>query len=177
MSQHRVVLAIDPGTTESGFVVWDVVNNKLRSFGKLKNPEILELIQACALYECEELVIEMCKSYGNPMGDSILETCVWIGRFIERWETHSNVEVVLRYRKSIVAVLCHNSRAGDSNVRQYVIDYFRSITPADLMGGGKTPVVGLKSKPGPLFGFADDMWQAMGLALGHVQIQYDEMFK
>ena len=55
--------------------------------------------------------------------------------------------------------LCNSVRAKDSNVRQALLDRF----PAT--GGGKTPQIGTKSKPGPLYGFSKDMWAALGVAL------------
>jgi hypothetical protein len=114
---------------------------------------VLDAYQA----EAEVLVVEQIKSYGNVMGDSMIQTCVWIGRFIERWKNRFD----LLPRKTIVTQLCNNSRAKDSNVRQALIDRW----------GGKASAIGSAKAPRTLYGFKSDMWSALAIAVAWTEIK------
>ena len=72
------IFAIDPGTTESGYALWD--GAKILDFGKTGNENIkLHL----ATMDFDIAAIEMIASYGMPVGKEVFETAVWIGRFSE----------------------------------------------------------------------------------------------
>jgi hypothetical protein len=150
-------LAIDPGTTESGWVLFD--GERVVDSGVLSNGEMLEkvIFHAHWIHGAETLAIEMIASYGMPVGREVFETCVWIGRFVQVWRTPEAVRLV--YRKDVKLHLCGSPRAKDPNVRQALIDLF----PAT--GGGKCPQIGIKSKPGPLFGVSTHAWPALGVAI------------
>ena len=60
--------------------------------------------------------IEMVASYGMPVGKTVFETCVWIGRF------DACEDATLVYRKDVKMHLCGSMRAKDSNIRQALID-------------------------------------------------------
>lgn len=147
-----MILAIDPGTTQSGWCVLD--GACVKSSGVLPNDEMAQMISGHAAYD---LAIEMIASYGMPVGKEVFETCVWIGRFIESYFDPS--AVLLVYRKDIKMHLCGTTKAKDANIRQALIDLF----PAT--GGGKTPQIGIKDKPGPLFGVSSHAWPALGVAI------------
>ncbi len=97
----------------------------------------------------------MIACYGMPVGAETFETCVWIGRFIEA----ANTDPALVFRKDVKMHLCHTMRAKDANIRQALLDLF----PAT--GGGKTPQVGTKKQPGPLFGVKSHAWAALAVAV------------
>lgn len=105
--------------------------------------------------------IEMIASYGMAVGKTVFETCVWIGRYCEMLQDvvprNSGIKKV--YRREVKLEICKSPRANDSNIRQAILDMY----PPD--GGGKTPQVGTKSKPGPLFGISKDMWASLGVAI------------
>jgi hypothetical protein len=103
------------------------------------------------------VAIEMIASYGMPVGREVFETCVWIGRFQQALESPGTAELV--YRKDVKLHLCGSPRAKDGNVRQALIDLF----PAT--GGGKTPQIGTKKQPGPLYGMSSHAWAALGVAI------------
>ena len=151
------ILAIDPGTTESGYCF--VTDGIVGVSGVLPNSEMRQYIAAIAVREPQptKLAIEMIASYGMPVGREVFETCVWIGRFMQSWHQPEAVELV--YRKDVKLHLCGTPRAKDPNVRQALIDLF----PAT--GGGKTPQIGTKKQPGPLFGVSSHAWPALGVAL------------
>lgn len=125
------VLAIDPGTTESGWVLYDSMNFKVIDSGVSKNESLIDQIR----HEDADLVaIEMISSYGMPVGKEVFETCVWIGRFVQA----SPIDCRLIYRKDVKLHICGNARAKDANIRQELIDTIGAP--------------GTKKSPGPTYG-------------------------
>ena len=149
-----VLLAIDPGSSASGWVVYNSSWGVVLSAGIDKNEVLLERLRS--EQDADQLVVEMIASYGMPVGREVFETCVWIGRFKEAYDGPS--EWV--YRREVKLALCDSPRAKDANVRQALIDMF---------GPGKGAAIGTKKVPGPLYGFKADMWAALGVAVAWVQ--------
>ncbi len=146
------ILAIDPGTTESAFVIYD--GTRLVEFGKIENQPLLERIPHHRAL-CSHLAIEMIASYGMPVGREVFETCVWIGRFVQAWGgPYSSV-----YRKDVKLHLCGSPKAKDGNIRQALIDRW----------GGKERAIGKKATPGPLYGVSSDVWAAVAVAVTHAE--------
>ena len=146
------VLAIDPGNEKSAFVIYE--EGKLIDRDIIPNDELLiEMVNY--RYKCQYMAIEMIASYGMAVGKTIFETCVWIGRFIQKWD--GNYTKI--YRKDVTMHLCNSMRAKDSNIRQAIIDRYPAA------GGGKTPQIGTKAKPGPLYGVSKDVWSALAVAI------------
>ena len=75
-------IAVDPGTTESAFVV--LTGELPNHFGKVGNEDMLTILNQHKRH-CGRMVIEMVASYGKPVGETTFETCLWIGRFIQAW--------------------------------------------------------------------------------------------
>ena len=147
------ILAIDPGTSQSGWCVYD--GQRVTTSGVTANTELLAMLQA-EQGEPLRLAVEMIASYGMPVGREVFETCVWIGRFVQAWPGQP-AELV--YRKDVKMHLCGTPAAKDPNVRQALIDLF----PAT--GGGKVPQIGTKAQPGPLYGVSSHAWPALGVAI------------
>jgi hypothetical protein len=139
----RTVLAIDPGTTESAFIVW---NGRVVESGFISNEEVNSRLFLGTFAEHDTVAIEMIASYGMPVGKETFETCVWIGRFIER----SRIDPVLIYRKDVKMHLCQSMRAKDANISQALRD--------------KHGEKGTKDKPGPLYGVSKHVWAALAVA-------------
>ena len=158
------ILAIDPGTIRSAYVVYEwsgCAVGSVLAHGIYSNDKILSVV---ATTHHDHMAIEMIASYGMAVGATVFETCVWIGRFIQKdacnWrQPHRDGAHTKVYRKDVKMHLCGSPRAKDANVRQAIIDMY----PAT--GGGKTPQVGTKSKPGPLYGVSKDVWAALGVAI------------
>ena len=165
--KEQKILAIDPGTTQSAYVLAYTSTLEIIEFGLFDNDQVSVRLKVLSFLPEIHLVIEMIKSYGSgmPMGDSVIETCVWIGRFTEVWGR----ELTRLPRKTICAELCGRATANDANVSQAVRDRYTSILPRKL-GKGSNPVVGIKSAPGPLFGVKKDIWQALGALVAYVDI-------
>ena len=145
------ILAIDPGSELSGWVVYECSSGTVLSAGIDCNIDLLDRIRREG-GGCDQLVLEMIASYGMPVGREVFETCVWIGRF---WEAFSG-SVGRVYRREVKLCVCKDPRAKDSNVRQALIDRY---------GPGRTAAIGTKKSPGPLYGFKRDMWAALGVAV------------
>lgn len=153
----KPIFSIDPGNTESAYVVYFPDTHTLGNFDKLANEQLREILTE-SLQWPHHYAIEMIASYGMPVGASVFETCLWIGRYTEIIKRRGEASTLV-YRKDVKRHLCGSLKAKDGNIRQAIIDQF----PAT--GGGKNPVIGIKSKPGPLFGVSADVWAALGVAL------------
>lgn len=147
------ILAIDPGTTKSGWCLLD--DGRPIAFGVLDNLAMLDEIRST--YEADVMAVEMIASYGMAVGREVFETCVWIGRFVQTWRDPD--AVVLVYRKDVKIHLCGSTKAKDANIRQALLDSY----PAT--GGGATPQVGTKGQPGPLYGVSSHVWPALAVAV------------
>lgn len=150
------ILAIDPGTEQSGWCAFD--GEHVIASGVMPNAELLIYLQRQHFgINCYRLAIEMVASYGMPVGREVFETVRWIGRFQQAW--HAPDEVMLIYRKDIKLQLCGTTKAKDANIRQALLDMFPRT------GGGKTPQIGIKAKPGPLYGVSSHAWAALAVAV------------
>jgi hypothetical protein len=139
-----LILAIDPGTTESGLVLWR--DGKVTASGITTNDEVFDWIRSSS--EHATVAIEMIASYGMPVGREVFETCVWIGRFVQV----AGVERVrLIYRRDVKLHLCGSPRAKDANIRQALID---RLGPP-----------GTKKAPGGTYGIRSHAWPALAVAV------------
>lgn len=141
------ILAIDPGTDESG---WCLLNgDKVRASGVASNDEMLHQVKVEWYSDIDLLAIEMIASYGMAVGKEVFETCVWVGRFKQAWGNPDAVRLV--YRRDVKLHLCGSVKAKDANIRQALID---------LIGPQ-----GTKKTPGPTFGVKSHAWAALGVAV------------
>ena len=60
-----------------------------------------------------------------PVGKEVFETCVWIGRFIQIFNSKINTHFI--YRKDEKINICNSMKAKDSNIRQALIDRFGTV--------------------------------------------------
>lgn len=138
------ILAIDPGTTESGWCVFK--QGKVLASGVASNDDVLDMISGGL---GDEMAIEMVASYGMAVGKEVFETVLWIGRFQQARRTPEAVRLI--YRKDVKMHLCGSTRAKDANVRQALID---------LIGPR-----GTKKNPGPTYGVTSHAWAALAVAV------------
>ena len=154
----KKILAIDPGNNTSGYAVMD--GYKPVRFGCADNDYLLELLEAGS-FEVDAVIIEMVASYGMSVGKEVFETCVWIGRFWQAAKEHSKVDRLYRIEEK--EMICHDSRAKDSNIRQALIDRFAQH---DFKNGK-----GTKKKPDFFYGFSKDMWAAFAVGVTWLDTQ------
>lgn len=177
------ILAIDPGTEKSGWVLYDGVR-PIR-FGWDDNSRVRSLIRS-GEGEFDLLIIEQVPTYGSGMAVAaeIYNTCYEIGRFIEcdpRYGFDKDKHFVTRTAAKVH--VCGTPRATDANV---------ACALKDRWGGQDVGVGGVKCRrckgkgwfgpgrptclecnggkwlypPGPLYGMKyDHMWAALAVAV------------
>jgi hypothetical protein len=155
------ILAVDPGNTESAYVLIDR-NCVPLEFGKLPNDELLDHIAVQWVsnddkWDIEHIAIEMVASYGMAVGADVFETCVWIGRFQQMVLDRFSASPQLVKRHPVKLHHCHSAMAKDPNITQALVDRFAAGQP----NHGK----GTKAAPGWFYGFRADIWQAYALAV------------
>lgn len=147
-----MILAIDPGTTQSAWV--EFAGGLPSAFAIEPNDVVLDRVRDTT---ATVLAIESIASYGMAVGAEVFETAVWSGRFIQRWDDRPARGLLRRvYRRDVKLHLCGSSRAKDANVRQALIDRY---------GPGKDVAIGRKATPGPLYGVSKDVWAALAVAV------------
>lgn len=138
----KSILAIDPGTTHSAFLLW---SGRTEDSGFIDNQSLIYRIRTRG-FDARLCAIEMIASYGMPVGKEVFETCVWIGRFVESL----HIPAHLVFRKDIKLHLCGSARAKDGNIRAALID--------------KHGAPGTKKQPGPTYGISGHLWAALAVA-------------
>ena len=161
MENKPFILAIDPGTTESAYVL---LNPELKpvAFAKMENEHLIDEAVSQMLVnmtgnvaEQVDVAIEMVASYGMPVGKEVFETCVWIGRFWEQLSKFKNKTYI--YRKDEKMTICGSPKANDATIRQALVDRFAPGVP----NHGK----GSKKQKGFFYGFSADVWSSFAIAV------------
>lgn len=157
-----LLLAIDPGETESGWV--QMKDGQPVSSGICDNDSMLELIGECLGFD--DLAIEMVASYGMPVGKEVFRTVWWSGRFAHAWMEYNDAPREV-YRRDVKLHLCGSARAKDANIRQALLDKW----------GGKDAAIGKAKSPGPLYGIKSHAWAALGVAVTALETRPAEALK
>jgi hypothetical protein len=144
-----VILALDPGPTQSALVLYDERVGLCQHFYAL-NDWVIAYLAAYHAQPGDTLVIEQIASYGMPVGGEIFQTCVWSGRFYQEW-TRRKLKADWITRQAVKLTICGQARAKDGNVRAALIDRF---------GGPLTT-----KKGGPLYKMSGDRWAALAVAV------------
>lgn len=139
------ILAIDPGTEQSAYVV--LRDGAIVQHGIQPNHWLLGFVGSFRPEPSPLLAVEMIASYGMPVGKEVFETCVWIGRFMQAWQP---LPVEYVYRRDVKLHLCNSVKAKDANVRQALLDLYGPQ--------------GTKKAPGTTYGLKADEWAALGVA-------------
>lgn len=145
------LIAIDPGNIDSAYIIWN--GEQVIEKGKVDNRTLLGRIVLC---EVDLAVIEMVSSYGMPVGQTVFDTCVWLGMFKREFEQYK-IPVQLHFRTSIKLHHCKMTYAKDGNVRQALVDKYGEDYS--------------KKKPNNIYNTANDkiymtgdLWSAFALA-------------
>lgn len=142
-----MILSIDAGNVYSGYCLIDKETYRPVEFGKIDNLDLLVLLRTQSM-KYDVLVIEYITSYGMPVGKSIFDTCIWMGRFIEAQDK----PIAFITRAEEKTTICGSMKAKDSNIRQALINRFATF---DFKNGK-----GTKSNPDFFYGFKADIWSA-----------------
>ena len=141
------VFAIDPGFTESGWLLCESHPFRILDLGITSNADVLRRCERRSNFDV--VVIEHIAMGGMIAGQETFDTCFEAGRFAQAAR-----RFVLLKRMAVKMHLCGDSRAKDANIRQALLDRF---------GGSKAK--GTKKAPGPLHGVKDHVWSALALAV------------
>lgn len=143
----RRILAIDPGPETSGFVVWDTDSQTpVVEAGQIDNPLLIHRLRNREFVGAQICAFEMIACYGMAVGASVFETCVWIGRIVER----AGIPAYRVYRKDVKMHLCRSMEAKDANIRAALID--------------KYGAPGTTKAKGKLYGIYKHIWAAVAVA-------------
>lgn len=143
------ILAIDPGTHESGYV--RMADGRVVESGVLPNEELLPIIAAD---ESDILALEGFKARGNVIDNNCVQTIRWEGRFQQAWGSPD--DVVLIPRMIVKRALGLPGSADDAAVNAKLREVF----------GEK----GTKANPGPTYGVSSHAWAALGVAYAAAQM-------
>lgn len=136
------VLALDPGTHESGFCLLD--NGVIVSSGVMPNADMLRIVKDD---RSDVLAIEGFLARGNVIDNNCVQTIRWEGRFVQAWGCPDDVMLVSR--RDVKKVLGIPGSSDDSAVNKRL---------RELIGEK-----GTKAKPGPTFGVSTHAWAALGV--------------
>lgn len=139
-----LILAIDPGPTQSGLVKFD---GKRAVFADvLPNDDVLKIL---ADDRSDVLAIEQFVATNQPLGHESIWTIHWGGRFHQASGDPSAVMLLSRYQ--VKKALGLSQRNDDADVSRRL---------RELIGEK-----GTKAAPGPTYGVASHAWAA--LAVGY----------
>jgi hypothetical protein len=138
----KTIIGIDPGNKETAIVILD--GARIVSHYHEPNETALRILKGWINTDAE-IYCEMIASYGMPVGKSIFDTCLFIGRIMQALQ-----QVKLMTRNVVKNSICHSSKAKDSNIRQALIDIYGEV--------------GTKKNQGGTFGISGDKWAALAVA-------------
>ncbi len=163
----KSVIGIDPGSSQSAYVLWD--NKKILEKGIHPNEELIEILadQYCDVASRADdivLAIESMVHIHVPKngqlkgaGKEIVDTIFWTGRFYESW-TGKRERVPRHVVKKALGA------KDDPGVRAALIARFGEQ--------------GTKKHPGMIYGLATHLWAAFAVAvvwLDHLEFQGREL--
>lgn len=152
-----IVMAVDPGPEMSAWVLYDSEEHCVLNHGHHTNQAVMERITSecfgCFGPDRREVVFEKVVSYGMPVGEETFETVFWTG-IMYCTAAVSGAKVSRLPRKQVCLHLCQSMKARDTHIRQALLDRF----------GGST-AIGVKAKPGPLYGLRSHGFAALAVAV------------
>lgn len=155
-----MILAIDPGNVKSAYTLYDQESHILIEFGKIVNEELMgKLIDLRT--RTDSLAIEGIQSYGMRVGQTTFDTCIMIGRFLERWENLSGKTQIIK-RTEVKRCITPGIKSNDSKIRKALMKMFPET---GLTTKGVASSIGCKKSPGPLYGVTADVWSSTAIAL------------
>jgi hypothetical protein len=152
------ILAVDPGPSTSGYVVWSPRLNRVIGAGteiendRLRREILPALVPGASRGDVGvRLAIEKVACYGRPVGSPVLDTVFFSGRLAEAWYALTGHEAQLVPFGEVALHFCHSRHAKESHVRQVLLDRF----------GGK----GTRANRGPFYGVSGHAWSAAALGI------------
>jgi hypothetical protein len=146
------ILAIDPGTMQSGWVLFD--GARVIQSGTSPNDEVLMACYSQAAGQAQCLAIEEPEGMGQIASHALLRAA-WAGGGFERaWPRLARSPLRIT-RRMVVAELLRpatvKGKSQDSRIRQALID--------------RVGEPGTKRAPGPTYGVSSHAWSALAVAV------------
>jgi hypothetical protein len=113
-----VIAGIDPGAVQSGIVIWDTVKAEIVVKAILDNEAVINTVTG---YNIDCVAIERIRGFGIVAGDSLFDTCEWVGRFHATITTYHGIPCQLIPRKDIKRVICGNTTTNDKYIREALL--------------------------------------------------------
>lgn len=170
------ILGIDPGTTESGVVVYATGLQRVLMAGNYSNHELRNAIHGVesragmvagfmGAFTISECVIEIIAGRNQRAGQETFNTAHWSGVFGEAWRIAACANPPrpprFLYRHEVGRWLGLPGRSRkDADIRGELIFRF---------GPTRQQAVGTKRNPGPLYGVKKDAWQALGVVIAWLE--------
>ncbi len=152
MENSLQILGIDPGASQSAFVLW--TGKKILDKSICPNEELLDILIGDYLDVAsiaEDIVLAIESMVHITMGGkSIVDTLLWAGRFYQAWQGEKEFVPVHVVRKALGA-------KNDKWIRIALIQRFG--------------LPGTKQKPGLLYGLGGKgyhLWRAFSVAVAHM---------
>ena len=184
-----MVLAIDPGTLKTAYVLLCPETRVPLEFGKINNENmLLKLISILDIHTDDlEIVCEFPMPRGQLASTHLFETVEWIGRYhqlvFQKGSRFQHFD-----RKDVKMTICGTSKAKDPQIRAALIDIYGG---EDLAIGGKKckncagkgtkgrlkttcpecQGMGVMTPPGPLNGVSADVWAALGIGVSFLEMR------
>lgn len=134
------IAALDPGSGESGLVVFDTDPFRIVRHENALNPKLLQEPP-----EAEMLVVEWMEARGVKLSDPVTETIMWASVLIWMWGFWNRHKRIARsvIKRALIGVAYGN----DKYVRRALIERFGDP--------------GTAKAPGTLFGLSQHQWAAL----------------
>lgn len=186
MNIHPKALVLDPGNTETGWVIFDTQTHEIMDFGKDDTEKVLKNI---VFYHLPVICEFPYPRHGSSERFEIFEACEVAGMY-HRETQHRNLEFIKMDREDVKRHLCRGrgiSRPKDKDVRKALLDKFggeAAIAGPKCpdckgkkgfgLGKNRTPCETCKGsgevKPGVLYGIRSDIWAALAVAVAYSEI-------
>ena len=164
---REYILAIDPGTTESGVCLVRSADYRPIWCAKLENhliPGTITRDFPDIKGSSIEVVIERMQGNSFTVGSDVFLTCEWIGRFDVWMRQITGAVTRYVYRRDEYKALCSNIYThNDKGVRNALVDRFAY--------GKKNFGKGTKEEPGWFYGFSADSWSAYAIGVTYLDSQ------
>ena len=161
----RYLVAIDPGTTESGVCIINTEDYRPLAFTKINNDDVPYWILCNnpdrTSFTDVEAVIERMQGNSFSVGSDVFLTCEWIGRFdVELHDLGITSRSYILRREEYKYICGKEYSHNDKGVRGALVDRFAY--------GEKNYGKGTIKNPGWFHGFGNDMWAAYGVGVSYI---------
>ena len=147
-----MILALDPGTRETGIVAYNPKTSQVASAMVGDNETLVNKLPVYTYLD--GVACEWIESFMMRVGSDVFETVYWTGRFHEAWGNSETFHRVTR--KEVKLHLLGTVKGNDADVRAALIERF---------GPGRKLAIGNKKAPGPLYRVKSHAWSALAVAV------------